>query len=91
MTFTWVLLAAAVVFGFLAYDAAQLSSPAKDVPYGVTAKGWGEDVAHVSLVEQEERKQYNALRGFGDLNQSVWLFGILCAGCLAGAAYPLLP
>lgn len=71
MTFTWVLLAAAVVFGLLAYDAARLSSPAKDVPYTLTAKGWGEDVAHVSLAEQEERKQYNALRGFGDLSQSV--------------------
>lgn len=81
------LLAAAVFFGYLAYDAARLSSPAVDVPYALTAKAWGEDVTHVSLAEQAHRKQSNARRGFGDLSQSVWLFGILCAGCLAGAAY----
>ena len=91
MTLTWVLLALAVVFGLLAYDAARLSSPAKDVPYALTAKGWGEDVAHVSLAEQAERKQYNALHGFGDLSQAVWLFVVLCAGCLGGAGYSLLP
>lgn len=91
MTLTWVLLAAAVVFAFLAYDAARLSSPVKDLPYALTAKGWGEDVAHVSLAEQEKRKQYNTRRGIGDLGQSVWLFVILCSGCLAGAAYSLVP
>lgn len=89
MTSTWAFLAAAVVFGYLAYDAARLSSPTKDLPYALTAKGWGEDVAHVSLVEQEKRKQYNAVQGFGDLAQSVWLFAILCVGCLAGAGYSL--
>ena len=91
MTSTWLLLAAAVVFGFLAYDAARLSSSAKDVPYALTAKGWGEDVAHVPLTEQEKRKQYHALRGFGDLSQAVWLFVILCIGSLAGAGYTLVP
>lgn len=85
----WLLLVAAFVFGLLAFDAARLSSPAKDVPYSVTAKAWGEDVAHIPLAEQERRKKYNARHGLGDLSQSVWLFGILSAGCLAGAAYVL--
>ncbi|MBT2335952.1 hypothetical protein J7E49_18790 [Variovorax paradoxus] len=83
----WITLAAAVIFGYLAYDAWCLSISAKDVPYSLTAKGWGEDVAHISLAEQEKRKQYNALRGFGDLSQSVWIFGILCVGCLAWVGY----
>jgi hypothetical protein len=48
MTF-WLLLVAAFVFGLLAFDAARLSSPAKDVPYSLTAKAWGEDVAHIPL------------------------------------------
>jgi hypothetical protein len=87
MILPWVLLTAAVVFGYLAYDAARLSTSAKDVPYALTAKSWGEDVAHVSLAEQEKRRRYNALRGLGDLSQSVWLFGILCVGCLAWAGY----
>jgi hypothetical protein len=85
MIFPWVMLTAAAVFGYLAYDAARLSTPAKDVPYSLTAKGWDEDVAHVSLAEQQKRKQYNATRGIGDLSQSVWLFGVLCVGCLASA------
>lgn len=87
MIFFWVMLTAAAVFGYLAYDAARLSTPAKDVSYALTAKGWGEDVTHVSLAEQQKRKQYNATRGIGDLGQSVWLFGALCAGCLASAGY----
>lgn len=87
MILPWVMLTAAAVFGYLAYDAARLSTSAKDAPYSLTAKAWGEDVAHVSLAEQEKRKQYNAVRGLGDLSQSVWLFGILCVGCLAWAGY----
>jgi hypothetical protein len=87
MIFPWVMLTAAAVFGYLAYDAARLSTPAKDVPYSLTARGWDEDVAHVSLAEQQKRKQYNATRGIGDLSQSVWLFGVLCVGCLASAGY----
>jgi hypothetical protein len=87
MIFPWVMLTAAAVFGYLAYDAARLSTPAKDVPYSLTAKGWDEDVAHVSLAKQQKRKQYNATRGIGDLSQSVWLFGVLCVGCLASAGY----
>ena len=90
MTYTWWLLAAAVVFGYLAYDAERLSVPSNDRPYALTAKGWGEDVRPVSLQEQEKRKQYNARHGFGDLGQSVWLFVILCLGCLAGAGYSLV-
>jgi hypothetical protein len=90
MIFVWVLLTAAVVFGYLAYDAARLSTSAKDVPYALTARSWEEDVAHVSLAEQEKRKQANAIRGLGDLSQSVWLFGILCVGCLAWAGYSIL-
>lgn len=78
---------AAALSGYLAYDAARLSTPAKDVPYALTAKSWGEDVAHVPLAEQKRRKQHNAVRGLGDLGQSAWLFGILCAGRLACAGY----
>lgn len=89
MTLTLVLFAAAVVFGFLAYDAARLSTSARNVPYALTAKGWGEDVSSVSLAEQERRKQHNMRHGFGDLSQSVWLFGILFVSFLAGAIYSL--
>lgn len=87
MIFAWVMLIAAAVFGYLAYDAARISTSAKEVPYSLTAKSWGEDVAHISLAEQERRKQHNAARGLGDLSQSVWLFGILCVGCLVWAGY----
>jgi len=86
----WVLLIAAVVFGYLAYDAARLSTSAKHVPYALTAKSWGEDVGHVSLAEQEKRQYANAVRGLGDISQSVWLFGILCVGCLAAAGYSIV-
>lgn len=87
MILSWVLLIAAVVFGYLACDAARLSTSAKDVPYALTAKAWGEDVTHVPLAEQEKQKQYGARHGIGDLSQAVWLFGILCVSCLAWAAY----
>lgn len=87
MILPWVLLTAAFVFGYLAYDAAPLSTSAKDVPYSLTAKSWGESVAHIPLAEQEKRKQQNAQHGLGDLSQSVWLFGILCVGSLAWAGY----
>ena len=90
MTFFWLLLLAAALFGLLALDAARLSTPSKDVPYSLTAMAWGEDVAHVPLAEQERRRQFNAQRGLGDLSQSVWLFGILSAGCLVDAAYLFL-
>jgi hypothetical protein len=73
MILSWVLLTAAVVFGSLTYDAARLSTSPKDVPYSLTAKGWGEDVAHVSLAELEKRKQYSARHGVGDLSQAGWL------------------
>jgi hypothetical protein len=87
MIVAWVMLIAAAIFWYLAYDAARLSTSAKDVPYSLTAKGLGEDVAHISLTEQERRKQYNASRGLGDLSQSVWHFGILCVACLVWAGY----
>lgn len=87
MFFSWIMLMAAAIPGYLAYDAARLSTMAKDVSCALTAKSWDEDVAHVPLAEQEKRKQYNAVRGLGDLGQSAWLFGILCAGCLACAGY----
>ena len=35
----------------------------------------------------KSESQYNATRGIGDLSQSVWLFGVLCVGCLASAGY----
>lgn len=87
MIFPWVMLAAAVIFGCLACDAARLSTSTKDAPYSLIAESWGEDVSSVPLAEQERRKQYNASRGLGELSQSVWLFGILCVGCLASAGY----
>lgn len=90
MTLPWILFAAAVFFGVLAYDAARLSTPAKDVPYALTAKGWGEDIAHVSLAEQERRKRYNLRDGLGDLSQSAWLFSILCVAFLIGACCALV-
>ena len=88
--FAWILLIASAVFACLAWDAFRLASPGTDVAYAVTAKGLGQDVSHIPLGEQHELKRRNASFGLGDLNQSVWLFGVLCAGSLAGALVSFL-
>ena len=81
----WLLLAAAIVFAWLAYDAWKLATPAAEVPYSVTAKGLGQTVDGVSLQEQERRKNWNLRYGLGDLNQTVWLWAILALACTVGS------
>lgn len=76
-----ILLALAILFGYLAYDARKLSVPAKDVPYSVTAAGLGQDVSSVPLPEQEKRKSWNVRYGLGDLKIN------LC-GCGAFSRWP---
>lgn len=83
---SWLLLFAAFVFAWLAYDAWRVATPAKDVPYAVTAKGLGQDVSGVPLQEQNVRKEWNARYGMGDLSQTVWLWGVLALTCGIGAA-----
>ena len=81
----WLLLSAALVFAWLAYDAWKIVVPASEVPYSVTAKGLGPDVDGVSLREQERRKSWNASYGTGDLSQTVWLWTILALACAVGS------
>lgn len=73
------------LFAYLAYDAARLSTPADSAPYSQTAKGLDQDVAHIPLSEQHQFKGWNSAFGLGDLAGTVWLFGILSVGALAGA------
>jgi hypothetical protein len=79
------LLVLAFLFGYLAYDAHELSVPVNEVPYSVTAAGLGQDVSGVPLHEQEKRKSWNIRYGLGDLSQSVWLWSILAVACAVEA------
>jgi hypothetical protein len=82
----WLLLSAALVFAWLAYDAWKIAVPAAEVPYSVTAKGLGQSVDGVPLQEQARRKDWNSRYGLGDLSQAVWLWTILALVCAVGAA-----
>jgi len=84
------LLSAALVFAWLAYDAWRLAVPAAEVPYTLTAKDLGQDMRGVPLQEQEKSKAWNARYGIGDLSQTVWLWGILAVVCAAGSAVGFL-
>jgi hypothetical protein len=77
----WLLLFAAIVFAWLAYDAWRISVPQADIPFALTAKGLGQDVSGVPLKEQKKRKDWNSIYGLGDLTQAAWLWGILAVGC----------
>ena len=46
---SWILLFAAAVLTWLAYDALKIAVPAAEVPYSVTAKGLGQSVDGVPL------------------------------------------
>lgn len=81
----WLLLSAAIVFAWLAYDAWKIAVPAADVPYSVTAKVLGQSVDGISLQEQERRKNWNSRYGLGDLSQTVWLWTILALVCAVGS------
>jgi hypothetical protein len=78
---SWLLLFAAIVFAWLAYDAWRIAVPHADVPYALTAEGLGQDISGVPLQEQKKRKDWNSSYGLGDLSQAVWLWGILAIGC----------
>jgi hypothetical protein len=78
---SWLLLFAAIVFAWLAYDAWRIAVPQADVPYALTAEGLGQDIKGVPLQEQKKRKDWNSRYGLGDLSQAVWLWGILAIGC----------
>lgn len=87
---SWLLLSAAIVFAWFAYDASKVAARAADVPYALTAKGLGQDMGGVPLHEQERRKAWNAQYGLGNLNQIVWFWGILALACAVGAALEFL-
>ena len=77
----WLLLILTGVFAYLGYDVFKLNAPQDAIPYSLTAKGLGQDVSHLTLAEREPLKQFNQRYGLGNLNQSVWFFGILAVGC----------
>lgn len=81
----WLLLSAAIVFAWLAYDAWKIAVPAAGVPYSVTAKGLGQSVDGIPLQEQEKRKNWYSRYGLGDLSQTVWLWTILALVCAVGS------
>jgi hypothetical protein len=81
----WLLLSAALVFAWLAYDAWKVAVPAEDVPYALAGNGLGEEIGGVPLQEQKRRKEWNARNGIGDLSQTVWLWGILALACAVGS------
>lgn len=83
---SWLLLSASLAFAWLAYDAWKIATPAKDVPYALTAKGLGQDVSGTPLHEQKKHKDWNARYGLGDLSQTVLLWGVLALACAMGAA-----
>jgi hypothetical protein len=87
---SWLLISAAFAFAWLAYDAWRVATPAKNVPYALTAKGLGQDVNGVPLHEQNVHKEWNVRYGMGDLSQTVWLWGILALTCAIGAAVGFL-
>lgn len=91
MLFSFVMLSLGAVFSYLAYDAARLSTTAKDVPWSLTAKGLGLDVTGVPLVEQERIRRDNIRYGLGDLSQAVWFFIVLAIGSFGGAIYGFWP
>ena len=82
----WLLLSAALVFAWLAYDAWRIAIPTAGVPYSVTANGLGQRVDGVPLQEQERRKDWSSRYGLGDLSQIVWLWAILALVCAVGSA-----
>lgn len=86
----WLLLAAALFFLWLAYDAWKMAAPAKDIPFSVTAKALGQSVDGVPMLEQERRRVWNSRYGLGDLSQIVWLWGILALMCVLGSCIGFL-
>jgi hypothetical protein len=85
----WLLLPAAL-FSYLAYDAWRISSPSQDVPYELEAKERGESVAGLPVSEQLKRREWHRRYGVGQTSDIVWLWAILAAACLAGAALGML-
>ena len=53
-------------------------------------KGLGQDVSHLTLAEREPLNQFNQRYGLGNLNQSVWLFGILAVGCAVATFFAFI-
>lgn len=64
MIFPWIMLTAAVIFGYLAYDAV----PAKDFPYSLTAKGWLK-TSHMSR-SRSKRSENNTTPSAASINLS---------------------
>jgi hypothetical protein len=86
----WLLLFLTVVFSVLAIDAYCLAVPAQATPYSITANVLVQDVTHVPLSEQGERRAWNRRFGVGDPNQSIWLFAILAFVSAVGTVLTFL-
>ena len=66
------------VFAYLTYDAFLLVAPS--LPYSEIAKGMGQDLSYLTISEQEKLNQYPNRYRLGDINQTVWVFGIVTVG-----------
>lgn len=78
----------AALFAYLAYDAAKLVVPWRDIPFSIIAKGVGQDVSHLSLNEQLKLKE-NREYGWGDLSGAVWFWALLSLCAFITAVYAL--
>jgi hypothetical protein len=87
MTF-WLLLGLTLFFAYLTYDSWVLRAP--PLPYSEIAKGFGQDLDHLQLHEQEKLNRYPNRIRLGDINQSTWLFGILTFGLALATANSLI-
>jgi len=83
------LLAAAFVCAWLAYDAWRLAGNDKNISSALTAKWQGQDVSGIPLHELGERQRVAKLMrfGLGDLNGAVWLWAILAFSFAMGAIF----
>jgi hypothetical protein len=82
----WLLIPAAL-FAYLAFDAWSLGSTSESAPYNIEANVRGEPLNGVPLREQIRRKAWSRRYGIGEPSQVLWVWLILAAGCLAGAAF----
>lgn len=83
------LLALCGLFAYLAYDAYSLRAPSDSIPYAGRAKEFGQDLSHLSMAEQKKLSDYSDRYGLGNVNQSIFLFGILALVCGIGAILEL--
>jgi hypothetical protein len=86
VTTSLILLGLAIVFSYLACDAYRLRSPDESVSASLIAKGLGQDISHLPAAERRRFVDSHRRYGLGGLSKTFWLFVLLAAGCVTGAA-----